>query len=34
MATFRERIHQTAKRNDSWVCAGLDPDLSRLPPAG
>ncbi len=34
MLSFRERLHQTAKRNDSWLCVGLDPDLSKLPAAG
>lgn len=31
LPTFRERLHATARRNDSWVCVGLDPDLDRLP---
>jgi orotidine 5'-phosphate decarboxylase subfamily 2 len=30
MHGFRERIHQTAKRNDSWLCVGLDPDPAKL----
>jgi orotidine-5'-phosphate decarboxylase len=32
MTGFRERLHQTAKRNDSWLCVGLDPDPAKLPP--
>jgi orotidine 5'-phosphate decarboxylase subfamily 2 len=31
MPTFRARLHETAKRNDSWLCVGLDPDVSKLP---
>ena len=31
VASFRERLHAAAKRNDSWVCVGLDPDPDRLP---
>ena len=31
MLTFRERLHAAARKNDSWVCVGLDPDLSKLP---
>jgi len=31
---FRQRLHDSAKRNDSWVCVGLDPDPERLPRAG
>lgn len=34
MPTFRERLHATARTNDSWVCVGLDPDPSRLPRGG
>ena len=34
MASFRQRLHDTAKRNDSWLCVGLDPDVDRLPKAG
>ncbi|MEA3199987.1 MAG: orotidine-5-phosphate decarboxylase [Thermoplasmata archaeon] len=33
MSGFRERIHQTAKRHDSWLCVGLDPDPAKLPRA-
>ena len=32
--TFRHRLHETAKRNDSWLCVGLDPDPARLPRIG
>lgn len=32
--TFRARLHDTARKNDSWVCVGLDPDPSKLPRAG
>ena len=31
MPGFRERLHATARANDSWVCVGLDPDLDKLP---
>ena len=34
MPTFRERLHRTARTNDSWVCVGLDPDLAKLPKGG
>ena len=34
MTSFRQRLHDAARRNDSWVCVGLDPDLSRLPKVG
>ena|ERR1051325_7169457 len=34
MRSFRERLHETAKRNDSWVCVGLDPDPAKLPKVG
>lgn len=30
MPTFRERLHKTARANDSWVCVGLDPDPAKL----
>jgi len=33
-AGFRQRLHDTAKKNDSWVCVGLDPDPERLPKVG
>lgn len=33
-STFRHRLHETARKNDSWVCVGLDPDPTKLPPAG
>ena len=29
MTSFRERLHATAKKNDSWVCVGLDPDPAK-----
>lgn len=29
MATFRERLSETARAHDSWLCVGLDPDASR-----
>lgn len=32
--TFRHRLHETSRKNDSWVCVGLDPDPSKLPRAG
>ena len=32
--TFRERLHEAARRKDSWVCVGLDPDPTKLPRAG
>lgn len=32
--TFRDRLHATAKKNDSWVCVGLDPDPAKLPRVG
>jgi orotidine 5'-phosphate decarboxylase subfamily 2 len=32
--SFRERLHEAARRNDSWVCVGLDPDLAKLPRVG
>jgi orotidine 5'-phosphate decarboxylase subfamily 2 len=31
---FRRHLHEAAKRNDSWLCVGLDPDPSKLPRAG
>lgn len=34
MAGFRQRLHDTARKNDSWVCVGLDPDPAKLPRAG
>ncbi|MFA5860176.1 MAG: orotidine-5'-phosphate decarboxylase [Candidatus Thermoplasmatota archaeon] len=34
MRSFRERLHDTARRNDSWVCVGLDPDVEKLPRVG
>lgn len=34
MRTFRDRLHDAAKKNDSWVCVGLDPDPAKLPRAG
>jgi orotidine-5'-phosphate decarboxylase len=34
MPTFRERLHAAARRNDSWVCVGLDPDPAKLPRVG
>lgn len=33
-ASFRNRLHETAKKNDSWLCVGLDPDPERLPRGG
>lgn len=32
--SFRHRLHEAARKNDSWVCVGLDPDPSKLPRAG
>ncbi|HUR69122.1 MAG TPA: orotidine-5'-phosphate decarboxylase [Candidatus Thermoplasmatota archaeon] len=32
-ASFRTRLHEAARKNDSWVCVGLDPDPERLPKA-
>lgn len=32
--TFRHRLHETARKNDSWVCVGLDPDPAKLPRKG
>ena len=32
--TFRKRLHDAARRNDSWVCVGLDPDPAKLPRVG
>lgn len=34
MGTFRERLHETARRKDSWLCVGLDPDPAKLPRVG
>lgn len=34
MPTFRDRLHENAKRKDSWVCVGLDPDPTKLPRVG
>lgn len=34
MPTFRERLHRTARTNDSWLCVGLDPDPAKLPVGG
>lgn len=34
MASFRQRLHEVAKQNDSWVCVGLDPDPAKLPRVG
>lgn len=34
MSSFRERLHDSARRNDSWVCVGLDPDVAKLPSVG
>ncbi len=31
MNTFRDRLLSTARKNDSWLCVGLDPDPARLP---
>lgn len=31
MTAFRARLHERARKNDSWVCVGLDPDASKLP---
>jgi orotidine-5'-phosphate decarboxylase len=28
---FLERIHAAARRNDSWLCIGLDSELSKIP---
>ncbi|MBV9325183.1 MAG: orotidine-5'-phosphate decarboxylase [Chloroflexi bacterium] len=30
--SFYERLRASARRNDSWLCVGLDPDPARLPP--
>lgn len=32
--TFRQRVHETARKNDSWLCVGLDPDPAKLPRLG
>jgi len=29
---FKEKLLATARRNQSWLCVGLDPDLSLMPP--
>lgn len=34
MDSFRARLQETARKNDSWVCVGLDPDADRLPRVG
>ncbi|NLH08338.1 MAG: orotidine-5'-phosphate decarboxylase [Chloroflexi bacterium] len=31
MPTFRDKLAAAQPRNDSWLCVGLDPDLTRLP---
>lgn len=31
MASFRERVRETARKNRSWACVGLDPDPAKLP---
>lgn len=31
MPAFRARLHEAARKKDSWVCVGLDPDPARLP---
>ena len=31
--TFGEKLERTAAKNDSLLCVGLDPDISKLPPA-
>lgn len=31
-ATFLQRLHAAALRNDSWLCVGLDPDRVLAPP--
>lgn len=33
MPTFRARLHEAARKKDSWVCVGLDPDPAKLPRA-
>lgn len=30
--TFQEAVLAVARRNQSWLCVGLDPELERLPP--
>src|SRR5207237_5570309 len=30
-SSFRKRLSAAARRNDSWLCVGLDPDPSRIP---
>jgi orotidine-5'-phosphate decarboxylase len=30
-SSFLERLHTAARRNSSWLCVGLDPDLASLP---
>lgn len=30
---FLDKLHESAQRNRSWLCVGLDPDLDRLPPS-
>lgn len=34
MTSFRQRLQETARKNDSWVCVGLDPDPAKLPRLG
>ena len=31
MRSFRKRLGEAARRNESWLCVGLDPDPARLP---
>ena len=28
--TFLERLHAAARKNESWLCVGLDPDPAQL----
>jgi orotidine-5'-phosphate decarboxylase len=30
--TFLERLHAAARKNESWLCVGLDPDPALVPP--
>src|SRR4051794_28865415 len=30
-SSFVQRLHATARANDSWLCVGLDPDPSAMP---
>ncbi len=31
MRSFRKRLGEAARRNESWLCVGLDPDPAKLP---